>query len=56
MGDVPIHGSMATPLLARGPDGRLALMELELIEPYLYPEQGPGMGTRFASALKARLG
>ena len=42
--------------MARGPDGRLALMELELIEPYLYPEQGPGMGTRFASALKARLG
>ncbi|TGY89045.1 hypothetical protein E5163_07915 [Marinicauda algicola] len=42
--------------MARGPDGRLALMELELIEPYLYPEQGPGMGARFASALKARLG
>lgn len=42
--------------MARGPDGHLALMELELIEPYLYPEQGPGMGERFATALKAKLG
>lgn len=42
--------------MARGLDGLLKLMELELIEPYLYPEQGPGMGARFAQALKARLG
>lgn len=41
--------------MARGLDGQLKLMELELIEPYLYPEQGPGMGMRFAQALKARL-
>ena len=26
--------------MMRGQDGHLALMELELIEPYLYPEQG----------------
>jgi hypothetical protein len=26
-------------------------MELELIEPYLYPEQGPDMGDLFAKAL-----
>ncbi|MEZ6003965.1 MAG: hypothetical protein R3F17_06070 [Planctomycetota bacterium] len=28
------------------------LMELELIEPYLYPEQGPHMGMHFANALQ----
>ncbi|WP_417469253.1 ATP-grasp domain-containing protein [Maricaulis sp.] len=39
--------------MLRGLDGRLALIELELIEPYLYPEQGPEMGAAFARALKA---
>lgn len=37
--------------LVRAPDGSLRLMELELIEPYLYPEQGPLLGDRYASAL-----
>jgi hypothetical protein len=37
--------------MLRQQDGNLALMELELIEPYLYPEQGPAMGERFADAL-----
>ena len=32
--------------------GELALMELELVEPYLYPEQGPHMGEAFVSALQ----
>lgn len=41
--------------MVRGLDGRLAVMELEIIEPYLYPEQGPDMGAVFAKALKARL-
>ena len=41
--------------MVRGLDGRLALMELEVIEPYLYPEQGPGMGALFADALVERL-
>ncbi|MFW5661432.1 MAG: ATP-grasp domain-containing protein [Oceanicaulis sp.] len=41
--------------MVRGLDGRLALMELEIIEPYLYPEQGPDMGAAFVKALKARL-
>ena len=50
-----------TPLIARvdqvrDPQGKPALMELELIEPYLYPEQGPELGTLFARALAARLG
>lgn len=38
--------------MLRGLDGKLALIELELIEPYLYPEQGPDMGLAFARALK----
>ena len=37
--------------LMRGPDNRWKVMELELIEPYFYPEQGPHMGAHFASAL-----
>ena len=41
--------------MARGLDGRLALMELELIEPYYYPKQGPETGARFAAALEAGL-
>ena len=42
--------------LVRAPDGSLRLMELELIEPYLYPEQGPELGPRFAAALDRLLG
>lgn len=41
--------------MVRGDDGRLLLMELEMIEPYLYPEQGPKLGPLFAEALVARL-
>ena len=35
--------------------GQLALIEAELIEPYLYPEQDPGFGARMADALLGRL-
>ncbi len=42
--------------LVRLPDGRLAVIELELVEPYLYPEQGPEMGDGFARALVGLLG
>ena len=42
--------------MARLPTGELAVMEAEMIEPYLYPEQGPGLGAKLASAIKARLG
>ncbi len=49
----------ATPLYARIDmlrDGTtLRLMEAELIEPYLYPEQGPEMGERLAAAIAKRL-
>jgi glutathione synthase/RimK-type ligase-like ATP-grasp enzyme len=36
-------------------DGQLALMELELIEPYFYPEQGPEMGDVYTAALSRLL-
>lgn len=49
----------AAPLYARIDmlrDGeRLLLMEAEMIEPYLYPEQGPQLGERLASAIAERL-
>lgn len=38
--------------LMRRADGKYAVMELELIEPYYYPEQGPGLGALFAAGLK----
>jgi hypothetical protein len=41
--------------LMRLDDGQLAVMELELIEPYFYPEQGPQMGEAFAQALGVML-
>ncbi len=41
--------------LLRDRDGTARLMELELIEPFLYPLQGPDLGPRFASALVRRL-
>ncbi len=42
--------------MLRGADGGLLLMELELIEPYLYPLQGPELGERMALGLLRRLG
>ena len=50
----------ASPLYARIdmvrlPAGELAVMEAELIEPYLYPEQGPELGERLAAAVAAGL-
>lgn len=49
-----------TPLYARidmvrADDGGLVLMEMELVEPFLYPLQGPELGPRLHAALKARL-
>ena len=42
--------------MVRGETGELLLMELELVEPYLYPEQGESLGTILFDALKFRLG
>lgn len=41
--------------MVRGPDGKLLLMEAEMIEPYLYPEQGPRLGAMVAEAVGRRL-
>lgn len=41
--------------LIRGPEGVLLVMEIEVIEPYLYPEQGPELGPRLAAAIDRRL-
>ena len=42
--------------MLRGDNGRLLLMELELIEPYLYPLEGPKLGPMMAAAIQNRLG
>jgi glutathione synthase/RimK-type ligase-like ATP-grasp enzyme len=42
--------------MVRGADGRLLLMELEVIEPYLFPVDGPGVGAMVGKALRRRLG
>lgn len=41
--------------MVRLPSGELAVMEAEMIEPYLYPEQGPELGTRLAQGILNRL-
>lgn len=41
--------------LVRGPEGDLLLMEAELIEPFLYPLQGPELGPRLLAGLRAKL-
>lgn len=38
--------------LVRGPDGTLLLMEAEVIEPFLYPLQGPQLGPRLLAGLR----
>lgn len=42
--------------MVRLDDGRLAVIEAELIEPYLYPEQGPNLGAMLADGMARRLG
>ena len=42
--------------MVRGADGSLLLMELEVIEPYLFPADGPGIGAMLGKALRRRLG
>ena len=41
--------------LVRGPEGALLLMEAELIEPFLYPLQGPELGPRLLAGLRRLL-
>lgn len=42
--------------MVRGLDGSLLLMELEVIEPYLFPLEGKHIGAMLGTALKKRLG
>jgi len=41
--------------MVRGEDGQLVLMELEAIEPYLYPVEGQRLGEMLAEAIAERL-
>jgi len=50
--DTPLYARVD---MLRGQDGRLLLMELELIEPYLYPIEGPGLGAMMADAVRRRI-
>lgn len=50
--EVPLYARVD---MLRGADGRLLLMELELIEPYLYPVEGPNLGPMLAAAVARRL-
>lgn len=50
--EAPLYGRVD---MLRGPDGGLLLMELEVIEPYLYPIEGPELGERMARGVARRL-
>ncbi|MCR9268952.1 MAG: hypothetical protein NXH72_03085 [Hyphomonadaceae bacterium] len=50
--EVPLYARVD---MLRGEDGGLRLMELELIEPYLYPLEGPDLGPLMAAAVAKRL-
>ena len=41
--------------MVRLASGELAVMEAEMIEPYLYPVQGPQLGEKMAKAILARV-
>lgn len=51
--NVPLYARID---MVRLPEGQLALIEAELIEPYLYPRQGPRLGEMLAAAIGRRLG
>lgn len=51
--EIPLYARVD---MLRGDDGRLLLMELELIEPYLYPLEGKRLGRMMAMAVRMRLG
>lgn len=50
--EAPLYGRVD---MLRGDGGGLLLMELEVIEPYLYPVEGPELGERMAAAIARRL-
>lgn len=52
LNEAPLYGRVD---MLRGPDGGLLLMELEVIEPYLYPVEGQELGERMAAGVARRL-
>jgi len=50
--EIPLYARVD---MVRDTGGDLMLMEIELIEPFLYPEQGPELGPRLAAAIFERL-
>lgn len=50
--DTPLYARID---MLRMEDGGLAVMEAELIEPYLYPVEGPQLGERLADAIAKRI-
>lgn len=50
--EAPLYGRVD---MLRGADGGLLLMELEVLEPYLYPVEGPELGERMAAGVARRL-
>lgn len=50
--EIPLYARVD---MLRGDDGRLLLMELELIEPYLYPLEGKNLGLFMAMAVQAQI-
>lgn len=53
LGEMPLYARVD---MVRGSDGGLMLMELEVLEPYLYPKDGPQIGAMLGKALRRRLG
>jgi len=53
LGETPLYARVD--MLRSADGGKLYLMELELVEPFLYPLQGPELGDRLYAALKRRL-
>ena len=51
-GDTPLYARID---MLRAEDGDLMVMEAEVIEPFLYPLQGPELGERMAEAIIQRL-
>ena len=52
LGEAPLYARVD---MVRGADGELMLMELELIEPFLFPLQGAELGDRLVTAIERRL-
>ena len=50
--DAPLYARID---LVRGAEGALLLMEAELIEPFLYPLQGPELGPRLLAGIRRQL-